>query len=519
MIEVIEREGRKWLRVTDDVPPVGVPDGDAQLLPFTYRAAKLLRQSGIKGVPSFSATRYHWPGPFTPAHHQVETTEFMLYPRRLWCLNGMRTGKTASSIWAVDILMRAKEIQRVLVLCPLSIVYETWVQGFFQLTPDIDVAAAVGSTKNTSAVIHSKPQVIICNHDKIKYNYSDLTKYKPDLVIVDEASVFRSHTSERYKALKALVNNLKPRLWALTATPAGDKPTNVYAMAKLINPKVLPASFGAWQNKVCRRVTWTDGRGFEKQMFVPRAGWEDAVAAVLKPAIRYRTQDCIDMPPVVMVYRHAAMGKKQRDTWKLLKSKGVLLLDDKAMTAANAGVKVVKLLQVSSGLVYDKKGQSVEVDASNKMHELEAVLDEAEGKVIVFTPFRHVMEWVVKQLKKRGHAAEHLSRDHSLNHRTDVFARFQRGSEEELKVLVMHPAIAKYGLTLTAANTTVWWGPIFSSETFEQANMRMQGPGDHANGIVMLYSTEAEKTLYEKLQDGSDVQSAIVDVYKREVAT
>jgi hypothetical protein len=405
----------------------------------------------------------------------------------------------------------------VLILAPLSVVRDAWMHTLLSCVPYRFAVEATGATKNTTAAFarasDKKRAIVVANYDKVKFNYKDVMEFAPQLIICDEASVFRSDDSDVYKAFSSVINNLKPRLWALTASPAGNaNPVGVWPMARCVNPRSVPYSLYKWRYKVQYKITHEEG-----VIWKNKDDWEDTVAEALRPAVRFRTQDCIDMPPVVMVERYAPMSTKQQKAFKQMKAKSAASLreDGGQVVAANAAVKTLKLLQITAGIVYDD-GELIEVGATGKMRELLAIIAESSSKVIVFTPFLSVMRYVVDKLNKKKIKAVGLRSGDSLNRRQQAFNEFQ-DKNSDLRVLVTYPTIAKFGITLTAADTTVWWGPIYDGEAFDQANMRMQGPKTHKCAVVMLYSNNLERDLYGSLQDKTDTSHRIVDIFKREV--
>ena len=89
--------------------------------------ARVLRNVGVKDVPSPITRRYDWPGRYTPMAHQIETSAFLTLYRRAFVFSEPGTGKTLSALWAADYLMKLKKVRRVLILCPLSIMHSAWM--------------------------------------------------------------------------------------------------------------------------------------------------------------------------------------------------------------------------------------------------------------------------------------------------------------------------------------------------------------------------------------------------------
>ena len=191
----------------------------------------------------------------------------------------------------------------------------------------------------------------------------------------------------------------------------------------------------------------------------------------------------------------------------------VMQVAGEAVTSANAAVNMNKLLQISAGAVYTDDGDSIEFDIKNRYQALKETIDESSQKVLVFVPFKHTIDMLTARLRKDGITAEVIRGDVSAAARTDIFARFQSSSDP--KVLVIQPQSAAHGVTLTAANTIVWWGPTSSLETYLQANARIHRAGQkHKCTVIQLAGSAAEKRIYRLLDDRINIHSAMIDLYK-----
>ena len=183
------------------------------------------------------------------------------------------------------------------------------------------------------------------------------------------------------------------------------------------------------------------------------------------------------------------------------------------VTSVNAAIKMSKLLQISSGAVYTDDGGSLAFDISNRYKVLREVIDESSKKVLVFVPFKHTIDILTDKLRADKITTEVIRGDVPAPKRTDIFKRFQTTSDP--RVLVIQPQAAAHGVTLTAANTVVWWGPTSSLEIYAQANARVHRSGqDHKCTIVQLQGSPVEKRVYSLLDNRIDVHTQMIDLYK-----
>jgi SNF2 family DNA or RNA helicase len=466
--------------------------------------AHVLKNLKIKNVPSPILKTYDWPGLHRPFDHQKTTSSFLTLNKRAFCLNEQGTGKTGSVIWAADYLMRQGRIRRVLVICPLSIMDSAWRADLFKFAMHRSVDIAHGSAEKRRAVIESQAEFVIINFDGVEVVADVIEKANFDLIVVDEANAYKNAQTNRWKVLNHLV---KPDtwLWMLTGTPAAQSPVDAYGLAKLVNPQGVPRFFGSFKDMVMYKVT--------QFKWVPKPSATDTVFKALQPAIRFTKDECLDLPEMTYVNREVVLTKQQAKFYNLMKNRMVMEAAGEEITAVNAAVNLSKLLQISCGAVYSDTGEVVEFDIKNRYAVLKEVIDEANNKVLVFVPFKHAIDLITAKLRDDGIPTEIIRGDVSATKRTDIFKRFQETPEP--RVLVIQPQSAAHGVTLTAADTVVWWGPTSSLETYAQANARVHRAGQrHPSTVIRLMGSNAEKHVYRMLDTKIDVHTKIVDLYK-----
>tara|TARA_R110002012_G_scaffold48656_1_gene126396 strand:- start:1867 stop:3402 length:1536 start_codon:yes stop_codon:yes gene_type:complete len=464
---------------------------------------QVLRNMGIN-APSPIEGRYKWTGRYDPYDHQKTTASFMTLNKKSFCFNEQGTGKTASAIWASDYLLEQGKINRVLVICPLSIMESAWRNDLFNFAMHRKVDVAYGSAKKRKEIIAGDAEYVIINYDGVEIVSEEVANGGFDLIIVDEATHYKNVQTKRWKTLNKLVNK-NTWLWMMTGTPAAQSPTDAYGIAKLVNPEGVPRFFGSFRDQVMQKIT-----NFK---WIPKETSTDTVHQALQPAIRFTKEECLDLPPMVYVERQVDMTAQQKKYYKELKSKMVMQAAGEQITAANAAVNMNKLLQISSGAVYTDTGEALEFDISNRYKVMREVIDESSKKVLVFVPFKHTIDMLTDKLRKDGITTEVIRGDVSAARRTDIFKRFQENDDP--KVLVIQPQSAAHGVTLTAANTVIWWAPTSSLETYAQANARVHRSGqDQKCTVVHIQGSYVEKRVYSLLNNRLDIHTKMIDLYK-----
>lgn len=458
-------------------------------------------------APSPMDKEYDWPGLYSPFAHQRVTASYLALRDRAFCFNEAGTGKTSSVVWAADYLMNQGLVKRVLVICPLSIMYSAWQADIFKTAMHRTVAVAHGDTNKRIKVINGEYEFVIINFDGVGTVADEIGKVGFDLIVVDEANAYKTVSTKRWKTLAKLINP-STRLWMLTGTPASQSPLDAYGLAKLINPAGVPKFFGAWRDKVMMNVS--------RFQWVPRKDSKSTVFEALQPAIRFEKADCLDLPEVMYQTREVPLSPQVEKYYKMLKKEMVINAAGEDISAVNAAAMISKLLQLSGGALYTDNKEVVEFDASPRFNALMEVLDETEHKVVVFVPYTHTIEIVAKYLTNQGVANEIINGAVSASARSDIINRFQ--TQEAPRVLIIQPQAASHGITLTAANTVVFWSPVMSVETYLQCVARIDRVGQkNSMTVVHLQGSEAERRMYQMLQNKVDMHESLVDLYKQEL--
>lgn len=471
---------------------------------WTQENVELLSQMGFKKVPSVIARDYAYTGRFTPMHHQKETAGFIANYKKCFIFLEQGLGKTASAAWAADYLMKIGQVKRVLVVCPLSIMKAAWQRDLFSVIPHRSVGLAHGTPKTRKDIINGKYEIVIINFDGIEIVLEELKAGNFDMVIVDEANAFKSPQTKRWRAFKKLIND-STRLVMMTGTPAAQSPEDAYGLAKLVCPNNVPTFFSGWRDMVMQKINMFK--------YVPRARANELVHKVLQPAIRYTKEQCLDLPDIVYQTREVELTSQQKKYYDILRKQLLIETAGEQISAVNAAAKVNKLLQVSAGSIYTDNGEVVRFDASNRLNELMAVIDESAHKVIVFAQFTHTIERIEEYLKSKKITCAVINGEVNANKRGRIFEQFQ--DTPEPRVIIIQPQAAAHGVTLTAADTIVWFGPTSSVETWLQANARAHRKGQvNKVTVIMFQGSPAEERMYKLLNSNVEHHTRTIELYQ-----
>lgn len=499
------------------------PDRVAALLPRHQRInghtiavrhgveeTKVLRNLGLD-VPSPINTYYDYPRKYpTVFEHQKATSAFLTLNNRCFVFNDMGLGKSLSALWAADYLMREGLIRRVLILSTMTCMETVWQHELFTNLPQRTSIVVHGSRDVRYLALQEDVDFYVLNHDGVRVHgvvESILNRGDIDLIIVDEASYLRNSRTAMYHSFQKLLQP-EHRLWMLTGLPCPNGPTDAFGIGKLVSPDRLPKYFTRWQADTMVKVS--------QFKWVPKAGSTDLVFNALQPAIRFRKEDCLDLPEVVYLNRQVSLSVEQTKAYNAMKEKLFIMQANSPVTAANAGVKLSKLLQICCGGVRTDVETFAPIPCSPRLEALKEAILEANAKTVVFVPYTGALNQVAAYLESEGITTAVVDGSVTGRKRTAELNAFT--GHQHPQVLVANPRTTSHGLNLTVADTMVWFSPIHSLDTYIQACERMERPGQRNNmRIIHLGSNALEWGVYGVLKKRDENQQTLLDLYVQEM--
>lgn len=490
--------------------PLVVRGHNIVVLPHKLDEVRVLRNLGID-APSPILHYYNWPGKHTPFAHQKETSAFLTLNTRGLVLNEIGTGKTDSALWAADFLMNIGAVKRVLIVSPLSTLERVWGDAVFLNFFHRKAAVLHGSSEQRHKLLKSDADFFVVNHDGFAIIAKEAVGMF-DLVIVDEAAVLRNPSTNRFKTFKRWMElNPDIRLWLMTGTPTPNEPTDAWALAKLVNSPFCTSTYTAFKNQVMVK------QGMYR--WLPRPEAINTVQHILQPSVRYNRDECFDLPDTIYQTRKVPLTPEQQQHYsKMLKSffieAAALRVTGGNITAVNEAVKLQKLVQIACGVAYDDNGNNVELDCAPRVKEVVSLIEQAGEKIIVFVPLTGTLEMLERELAKKFTVAV-VNGGVSATKRNIIFQNFQ--DDVDPHVLLAHPATMAHGLTLTAASTIIWYGPITSNEQYVQANGRVERIGKrHVSNVIHIEGTDLEHKMYQRLKNKQTLQGLLLDLIQQQ---
>jgi SNF2 family DNA or RNA helicase len=482
--------------------------GDKVVVPHSIDSTRLARNLGYR-VPAPIRVRYDWAGD-VPFDAQEVTAALMTMNLRAFILSEIGTGKTRAALFAIDFLLREGVINGAIVTAPLSTLSQVWDKEIFKYFPHLTTQILHGTRKQRRAALAKDADIYIINHDGVETILPELcSKSSIGAVVIDELSYFRNGTTDRWKCMNKMITGRR-YVWGLTGSPTPVEPADAYSQVKLLRPEAVPRYF-----KHFKELTMNQVSNFR---WVAKPTALETVYQAMQPGVRYLRKDVKELPETCYQTRDCPLTPEQAKAYKTLYDHAHLMHKQQQITALNAGVLMQKLLQIASGWVYSTTRAILHFDNSTRLDALLELLEEADGHVITLVQHISAAAELTKLLLAKGISCETVTGETPLTARNRIFSDFQSGAGA--RVLVAHPGCMSHGLTLTAANTVVWWTPTLSLETYEQANGRVTRPGQTRKTLIIHLSGSAvERKIYKMLEGKGNIQASLLSMFEQKLGS
>lgn len=416
----------------------------------------------------------------------------------------MGLGKTVialSAIW--DLAFDFFEVSKVLVVAPLRVARDTWPAEIekWEHLKYMTYSVVVGTEEERRQALLKKALVYIINRENVDWLVSKSgVPFRFDMVVIDELSSFKSHTSKRFKSLLKVRPRIK-RIVGLTGTPSGNGLMDLWAEFRLLD---MGKRLGRYISHYREAFFEPDKRN---QMMVfsykPRPGAAKEIYQLIGDmTISMKSLDFLPMPKLIMNEVHVKLSPAERKVYDELRKKMALSIEGKEIDAANAAALSGKLLQMANGAVYDDDHKPIRIH-DRKLDALEDLVEAANGKPILIAYwFKHDLARMKERLSIR-----------EIRSSKDI----TDWNEGKISVAAIHPASAGHGLNLQAGGSVlIWFGLTWSLELYQQTNARLWRQGQKHTVIIEHIVTEGtiDEQVMRALQSKNKTQEALIAAVK-----
>jgi len=426
----------------------------------------------------------------------------------------MGTGKTITSIAIAGALYQAGKIRRALVVAPLSIV-GVWDEEFQKFAGfDYTLAVLEGSgAKKADTLRHlcGKPlQAAVINYESAWRLEKEILAWKPDLIIADEAHRIKTHNISASKAMHRIGAKAAYRL-LLTGTVVTNKALDVFSQYKFLNPAIFGNSFYSFRNRYFDMVGYGSHTPVLKKTMT-----DELMRRLHSVAYRATKSECLDLPETTDVIRAVELEPTAMKVYRdLVRDSYAELVSGGEITATNILTRLLRLSQLTGGFIGDDEGGATRISTA-KLSALEDILDEAahEGKkLVVIARFVPEIKAIRKLLEK--HEIGYSVVMGGIADREEQVRRFQ--NDADVQLFVGQIAVAGLGLTLTAANTLVFYSFDYSMSNHEQARARIHrlGQKENCTYIYLTAKGTVDERILAALRDKADLARILVDDFRQ----
>ena len=447
--------------------------------------------------------------PFTPYRHQKAGIEWIIDRPACALFWGMGTGKTVTTLTACDRLLHDYlEDGPVLVIAPKRVAENTWSKEC-QKWPHLQhlrVVKIMGTAKQRIDAILTKADIYVINRENVVWLVDLLQNRWPfKIVVIDELSSFKSAQAKRFKALRRVRGRIK-RIIGLTGTPRPNGIEDLWPEVYLLDQgERLGKTISTFRS---RYLVPDKMNGHVVYSYRPKDGAEAEIYDRLADiCMSTRKEDVLDLPGQIYEDIELEPSPALRKQYKQFERDKVLeCLDaDGEVVAGSAAALTNKLLQFANGAIYDMDGVAHHLH-DVKLDALEEMLEEAGGDpVLVLYAYKHDADRIKTRVKCRA-----------LDTPEDIDA-WNRG---EIPVALAHPASIGHGLNLQeGGHIIIWFGLTWSLELYQQANERLNRPGQRNVCRVyhlILKGTHDERVL-KSLKNKDEGQAAAIEALRLEI--
>jgi SNF2 family DNA or RNA helicase len=316
------------------------------------------------------------------------------------------------------------------------------------------------------------------------------------LIGIDESTTIKNPTAKRTKNILT-IGNLASYRRILTGSPVTKSPLDLYSQCEFLDPYHLGhESYYSFRARYANMMKRNFG-GRQVQLVTSYRRLDELADKLEKFSYRVLKEDCLDLPPKVFTTRTVEMTPEQQEKYYTMKRAAIAEHDGKIMSSATALTTLLRLHQITCG-TFKADDDTIIHLKNNRLTALMDCLEETEGKVIIWATYREDIRKIVESLKKAyGEASTveyHGGVDATL--RQDHIAQFQQ-VKGPTRYFVGNPSTGGYGITLTAANTVIYYSNSYDLEKRLQSEDRAHRIGQ--TGSVTYVDLVSEKTIDERI--------------------
>ena len=416
-------------------------------------------------------------------------------------------GKTITTLTAINELMYDSfEISKVLIIAPLRVAQSTWkeeIEKWDHLNL-LRYSIAVGDEKERLKALKQNSDIYIINRENVDWLVTKSgIDFNFDMLIIDELSSFKSHTSKRFKSLLKIRPYFE-RVVGLTGTPSSNGLMDLWAEFRVLD---LGERLGRYITHYRNEYFLPDKRnGAVIFSYKPQPNAEERIYRRLADmTISMKSTEYLKMPELILNELEINLDEEDQMKYKKFKKEMVMTIQEKEIDAINAASLSNKLIQLANGSIYDDDKKFYEIH-NKKLDKLEEIIESANGKpVLVAYWFKADKERIEKRFKVREIKT------------ADDIKQWNMGM---INLALIHPASAGHGLNLQSGGSTlVWFSLTWSLELYQQTNARLYRQGQKDTVVIhhLITKNTIDENIMKSLKRKDKTQEALMRAVKAKI--
>lgn len=372
------------------------------------------------------------------------------------------------------------------------------------------VWAMVGSRdKRIKIAQSSRPGIFVINYEGVRAlkKHCNLATLPWTGVIADEMTRIKTPSSLQSKAMHDFPKHSPAIRIGLTGTPITNSPLDAFSQFKFIEPRLFGTNFMQFRHRYAElAVRHMGGRSFKE--IVGYRNLEELTRKIYSLSIRHEKAQCLDIPPKSYQRIHLDWESKQRRAYIEMAENMIAEIGNETIAVANVLSKLMKLRQICNGWIYTEDGTKF----FSKNPKIQAVIDLLEDSAtptVIWVDFVADVKVLRSALDKHKIKYVSITGDLDIEQRQKNAEAFQGGN---IPVVICQLAVAQYGITLTAADSAIFFSQSWSVEMREQAEDRIHRIGQERKATYydLVMKESVDVSIAEALKKKSDLAKAIV---------
>jgi SNF2 family DNA or RNA helicase len=343
----------------------------------------------------------------------------------------------------------------------------------------------------------------------VKFASKFLNSHKA-LMAIDESTTIKTPTAKRTKSIIDLGKYAKYKR-IMTGSPVTKNPLDLYTQCEFLDPYLLDfTSYYAFRNRYAEMKTM-HLRGRSIQVVDEFKNLAELSESLKGFSYRVLKEDCLDLPPKNWIKRHIQLSKEQEKIYKQMKEHALAMLNGKVTSTMTVITQLMRLQQITCGHFVADDGTTQEIK-SNRITELMNVLDETEGKAIIWGHWQKDIKNIVSEIEKvygPGSVVSYYGLT-PQEERQDNIRQFQH--DPKCRFMVGTPSTGGYGITLTAANTVIYYSNGYDLEKRLQSEDRAHRIGQKktVTYIDLICEDTIDEKIVKALRDKINIASEVL---------